>query len=155
MRIILFTLDVFVHTKFVALSHKLPYWTLLNHLSPYVCMDVFFLIIVLSLKILLLKLKIFFIKNIVKNISGICLRFYKNMNLTLIFRKNLTSCFSTMSCFLLPHPGKHVATNPNFKGTLTDIDEEFIEYLQVSAIVYYKRTYSLAITIRVGKNPAL
>jgi len=46
-------------------------------------------------------------------------------------RTNLTSCFSTMSCFLLPHPGKHVATNPKFKGTITDIDEEFIEHLQL------------------------
>jgi len=45
-------------------------------------------------------------------------------------RTNLTSCFSNMSCFLLPHPGKHVATNPKFKGTLTDIDEEFLEHLQ-------------------------
>jgi len=31
----------------------------------------------------------------------------------------------------LPHPGKHVATNPKFKGTITDIDEEFIEHLQL------------------------
>jgi len=46
-------------------------------------------------------------------------------------RTNLTSCFSTMSCFLLPHPGKHVATNPKFKGTISDIDEEFIEHLQM------------------------
>ncbi|XP_023340879.1 atlastin isoform X1 [Eurytemora carolleeae] len=45
-------------------------------------------------------------------------------------RSNLTSCFSEMSCFLLPHPGKHVATNPNFKGELKDIDEEFLAYLQ-------------------------
>jgi len=45
-------------------------------------------------------------------------------------RSNLTSCFSDMSCFLLPHPGKHVATNPNFKGDLSQIDEEFIHYLK-------------------------
>jgi len=45
-------------------------------------------------------------------------------------RTNLTSCFSEMSCFLLPHPGKHVATNPNFKGTLKDIDEEFLDHLK-------------------------
>jgi atlastin len=45
-------------------------------------------------------------------------------------RSNLTSCFSEMSCFLLPHPGKHVATNPNFKGEINDIDEEFILHLK-------------------------
>jgi len=45
-------------------------------------------------------------------------------------RSNLTSCFSDMTCFLLPHPGKHVATNPNFKGTLSDVDEEFLQYLK-------------------------
>ena len=31
--------------------------------------------------------------------------------------------------------GKHVATNPNFKGTLKDIDEEFLEHLKVSTAV--------------------
>jgi len=45
-------------------------------------------------------------------------------------RSNLTNCFSEMECFLLPHPGKHVATNPKFKGTLSDIDEEFLEHLK-------------------------
>jgi len=45
-------------------------------------------------------------------------------------RKGLTSCFSEMSNFLLPHPGRHVATNPNFKGNLNQIDEEFIEHIK-------------------------
>ena len=45
-------------------------------------------------------------------------------------RKGLTSCFSEMSNFLLPHPGRHVATNPKFKGNLQQIDEEFIEHIQ-------------------------
>jgi len=45
-------------------------------------------------------------------------------------RKGLSSCFSDMSNFLLPHPGRHVATNPNFKGNLNQIDEEFIEHIQ-------------------------
>jgi len=45
-------------------------------------------------------------------------------------RKGLTSCFSDMSNFLLPHPGRHVATNPNFKGNLNQIDEEFIEHIK-------------------------
>merc|ERR1719158_947780 len=45
-------------------------------------------------------------------------------------RRGLTSCFSDMSGFLLPHPGRHVATNPKFKGDLKMIDEEFIEHIQ-------------------------
>jgi len=45
-------------------------------------------------------------------------------------RKGLSSCFSDMSNFLLPHPGRHVATNPNFKGNLNQIDEEFTEHIK-------------------------
>jgi len=44
-------------------------------------------------------------------------------------RKGLVSCFSEMTNFLLPHPGRHVATNPNFKGNIKQIDEEFIEHI--------------------------
>ncbi|XP_043107322.1 LOW QUALITY PROTEIN: atlastin-2 [Puntigrus tetrazona] len=40
-------------------------------------------------------------------------------------RKHIHSCFSSISCFLLPHPGLKVATNPRFDGRLRDIDEEF------------------------------
>jgi len=46
-------------------------------------------------------------------------------------RKGLVSCFSDMSNFLLPHPGRHVATNPQFKGNLKQIDEEFLEHVQM------------------------
>ncbi|KAM7394828.1 hypothetical protein PAMP_021608 [Pampus punctatissimus] len=40
-------------------------------------------------------------------------------------RKHIHSCFSKISCFLLPHPGLKVATNPHFDGRLRDIDEDF------------------------------
>uniref|UniRef100_A0A673YPY1 Atlastin GTPase 2 n=1 Tax=Salmo trutta TaxID=8032 RepID=A0A673YPY1_SALTR len=40
-------------------------------------------------------------------------------------RKHIHSCFSNIGCFLLPHPGLKVATNPNFDGRLTDIDDDF------------------------------
>ncbi|KAJ8002153.1 hypothetical protein DPEC_G00176870 [Dallia pectoralis] len=40
-------------------------------------------------------------------------------------RKHIHSCFSNIGCFLLPHPGLKVATNPSFDGRLTDIDDDF------------------------------
>ncbi|XP_054841323.1 atlastin-2 isoform X3 [Eublepharis macularius] len=40
-------------------------------------------------------------------------------------RKHIHSCFSNLGCFLLPHPGLKVATNPSFDGRLNDIDEDF------------------------------
>lgn len=33
-------------------------------------------------------------------------------------RKHIHSCFSSIDCFLLPHPGLKVATNPYFDGRL-------------------------------------
>ncbi|KAG7462817.1 hypothetical protein MATL_G00188800 [Megalops atlanticus] len=45
-------------------------------------------------------------------------------------RKHIHSCFSNIGCFLLPHPGLKVATNPNFDGRLKDIDDEFKKELE-------------------------
>uniref|UniRef100_A0A8C7UWZ2 GB1/RHD3-type G domain-containing protein n=1 Tax=Oncorhynchus mykiss TaxID=8022 RepID=A0A8C7UWZ2_ONCMY len=44
-------------------------------------------------------------------------------------RKHIHSCFSNIGCFLLPHPGLKVATNPMFDGRLKDIDDDFKEAL--------------------------
>lgn len=40
-------------------------------------------------------------------------------------RKHITSCFSEIACFLMPHPGLVVANNPTFDGRLSDITPEF------------------------------
>ncbi|XP_049878146.1 atlastin isoform X1 [Pectinophora gossypiella] len=45
-------------------------------------------------------------------------------------RKHITSCFSEIACFLMPHPGLRVATNPQFDGRLADIEPEFKRSLQ-------------------------
>ncbi|XP_061913973.1 atlastin-2 isoform X2 [Entelurus aequoreus] len=44
-------------------------------------------------------------------------------------RKHIHSCFSNIGCFLLPHPGLKVSTNPYFDGRLREIDGDFKEQL--------------------------
>ncbi|XP_050548759.1 atlastin isoform X2 [Daktulosphaira vitifoliae] len=46
-------------------------------------------------------------------------------------RKHIQSCFTEISCFLMPHPGLKVATNPNFDGRLSEIETEFKLNLQM------------------------
>uniref|UniRef100_A0A182K3G1 GB1/RHD3-type G domain-containing protein n=1 Tax=Anopheles christyi TaxID=43041 RepID=A0A182K3G1_9DIPT len=45
-------------------------------------------------------------------------------------RRHITSCFSEIACFLMPHPGLTVATNPSFDGRLADITPEFKKSLR-------------------------
>ena len=39
-------------------------------------------------------------------------------------RKHIRSCFETISCFLMPHPGRNIR-KPTFDGRLSDLDQEF------------------------------
>ncbi|CAH4034175.1 unnamed protein product [Pieris brassicae] len=40
-------------------------------------------------------------------------------------RRHIAACFEELACFLMPHPGLNVATNPNFDGKVSDISPEF------------------------------
>jgi len=45
-------------------------------------------------------------------------------------RKNLKECFQEISCCLMPHPGTKVAINPNFKGSVSEMEEDFVNHLE-------------------------
>uniref|UniRef100_A0A5S6R139 GB1/RHD3-type G domain-containing protein n=1 Tax=Trichuris muris TaxID=70415 RepID=A0A5S6R139_TRIMR len=40
-------------------------------------------------------------------------------------REHISSCFTEITCFLMPHPGLKVATSPNFYGQMSDIEPDF------------------------------
>ncbi|KAI1697357.1 atlastin-2 [Ditylenchus destructor] len=45
-------------------------------------------------------------------------------------RKHIRASFDDLRCFLMPHPGLKVATDPQFKGELSDIQSDFLTHLR-------------------------
>lgn len=45
-------------------------------------------------------------------------------------RRHIRSCFHSINCFLMPHPGLKVATDPKFNGKLKDIEPDFRQQLR-------------------------
>ena len=45
-------------------------------------------------------------------------------------RRKIRECFREIGCFLMPHPGSRVATNPKFDGRTADYDQDFLEHLK-------------------------
>jgi len=44
-------------------------------------------------------------------------------------RNHIHSCFDELLCYLMPHPGLKVACDPNFKGQIKDVEEQFREHI--------------------------
>lgn len=46
-------------------------------------------------------------------------------------RESLRDCYETIQCCLFPYPGKKVACSADFDGSLSEIDEDFVEQLKL------------------------
>ncbi|XP_067938865.1 atlastin-like [Watersipora subatra] len=68
-----------------------------------------------------------------------------------LLRQQIRSCFETIDCFLMPHPGLKVATNPRFDGRLTDIESEFKE--QLKDMVPYLLSRRHLVVKEISGNP--
>lgn len=52
-------------------------------------------------------------------------------------RRHIASCFEELACFLMPHPGLTVATNPTFNGRLADVTPEFKQCLKYLVPMFF------------------
>lgn len=48
-------------------------------------------------------------------------------------RKHVVECFNKLKCYLMPHPGRKAAIDPNFDGKINDLEPEFVQELKVLA----------------------
>lgn len=53
-------------------------------------------------------------------------------------RKEISSSFEAITCFLMPYPGNKVARSPEFKGLISDIESDITQHLEelVSAFLH-------------------
>ncbi|XP_043199937.1 atlastin-like [Amphibalanus amphitrite] len=58
-------------------------------------------------------------------------------------RQHVRRCFSDIDCYLLPHPGKMVATSSEFTGCPRDIDDEFLLYVERLARLLFRPEHLL------------
>lgn len=63
-------------------------------------------------------------------------------------RENLDTSFSSISGFLLPHPGKAVATKKSFNGLVEEIDDEFVD--MVKLLVLYILSDEMLVTKQIN-----
>uniref|UniRef100_A0AC35TWW8 Major sperm protein n=1 Tax=Rhabditophanes sp. KR3021 TaxID=114890 RepID=A0AC35TWW8_9BILA len=70
-------------------------------------------------------------------------------------RKHINGCFEKLECFLMPHPGLKVSNDPNFKGSIKDIESDFqtnigtfVEHIFSPENIVPKKINGIALTCR-------
>ena len=58
-------------------------------------------------------------------------------------RINIKKCFANLDCFLMPHPGHKVSTERDFKGKLSDIENDFKDCIAKFVVGTFKPSLSV------------
>jgi atlastin len=58
-------------------------------------------------------------------------------------RNKIKKCFANLDCFLMPHPGYKVSATSDFKGKLSDIENEFKDCVEKFVVGTFKRSLSV------------